>query len=198
MRPRSAVILTVIAAIVLAAGWWFGPRESGRERAPAPTARLAFPDLTAKLAKARRIEMVHQGKTMELDRTAQGWSLKEQSGYPALPSRVHGLLAGPSITEGALLAGVWDYAAVKVFEANWADFSMGTISVRDGHLGQVRLDRGTFRAGRGRRSSGRVARGERRRRCSQTARQRFVGVWLDRNRLAALRLARSRGPRRER
>lgn len=59
---------------------------------------------------------------------------------------VQGVLTSPAITEADLHAGVWDFAAVVVMEVNWADLTMGHRPIRTGHIGEVSIDRGTFRA----------------------------------------------------
>lgn len=57
-----------------------------------------------------------------------------------------GMLQSPSITEDDLRAGLWDYAAVVYFLVNWANLSMGAVILRLGHIGEVTVDRGFFRA----------------------------------------------------
>lgn len=57
-----------------------------------------------------------------------------------------GILSSPSITEEDLLAGRWDRAEVEIFYVNWADLTQGVLYVRVGHLGEVVVERGMFRA----------------------------------------------------
>lgn len=59
---------------------------------------------------------------------------------------VQGVLESPSITEDDLRAGIWDGAEIKIFQVNWADLTMGGLNLRIGHIGQVVIGRGTFRA----------------------------------------------------
>ena len=59
---------------------------------------------------------------------------------------VIGFISSPSITEADLLAGLWDYARVEVFQVNWASVTDGKIWQRVGHLGEVTLNRGQFHA----------------------------------------------------
>ena len=59
---------------------------------------------------------------------------------------VIGFIASPSITEADLLAGLWDYAAVEIFQVNWSSVTDGKIWQRVGNLGEVTLNRGQFQA----------------------------------------------------
>jgi uncharacterized phage protein (TIGR02218 family) len=56
------------------------------------------------------------------------------------------LLDGPSITDDDLRAGLWDFAAIKIFQVNYADLTMGSISERSGTTGEISLVRGQFTA----------------------------------------------------
>jgi uncharacterized phage protein (TIGR02218 family) len=44
-----------------------------------------------------------------------------------------------TITESDLIAGVWNHATVEIFRVNYLSISDGTISVRKGHLGEIRV-----------------------------------------------------------
>ena len=57
-----------------------------------------------------------------------------------------GIIDDEQITEGDLLAGVWDYARVEVFMVNWADTSMGRDVLMTGHLGQATIEAGRYTA----------------------------------------------------
>jgi hypothetical protein len=57
---------------------------------------------------------------------------------------VQGVLSSPNLTEDSLRAGLWDYAKFSVFYVNWANLSMGTISIRDGRFGEVSVQRDAF------------------------------------------------------
>jgi len=59
-------------------------------------------------------------------------------------SEVTGALHSESITEDDLRAGLWDYAAFRVFEVNYEDLTMGERKLRKGRLGQVRVERNAF------------------------------------------------------
>src|SRR5574340_658565 len=57
---------------------------------------------------------------------------------------LEGFLASPSITEEDVLSGVWDYAAVEMFEVNYANLTMGRNLIRKGTLGEIRAGRSQF------------------------------------------------------
>ena len=59
---------------------------------------------------------------------------------------VAGVLNAAVITEADLLAGVWDGAAVEIFEVNWRDLTQGVMSLATGTLGNVSAGRSTFTA----------------------------------------------------
>lgn len=50
-----------------------------------------------------------------------------------------GVLNSESITEADVDAGMWDYAAVHVFQANWADPSLGTLKELRGWFGEFKF-----------------------------------------------------------
>ena len=59
-----------------------------------------------------------------------------------------GILSSPSITEASLHQGLWDYAFYAIFMVNWKDLTntMGALVQRVGHLGEVTVERNTFKA----------------------------------------------------
>ncbi len=57
---------------------------------------------------------------------------------------LEGVLDATTITEGDLLAGVWDYALVEIFRVNYTAIADGVLWLRKGRLGQIRLNRATF------------------------------------------------------
>lgn len=59
---------------------------------------------------------------------------------------VVGLLDSAVITEADLQAGLWDYAAVEIFEVNYADLTMGSMKLIKGNLGEVKIGRQQFSA----------------------------------------------------
>lgn len=59
---------------------------------------------------------------------------------------VEGFLASPSITDADIHSGLWDFAAVEIFEVNYRDLTMGRNVIRVGTLGEVRGGRSKFNA----------------------------------------------------
>ena len=57
-----------------------------------------------------------------------------------------GYLNASFITDADIQAGLWDYAAIELFEINYLDTSMGRNLIRSGTLGQVKTGRQTFNA----------------------------------------------------
>lgn len=50
------------------------------------------------------------------------------------------------ITNADLRAGRWDFADIEIFQVNYKDLTMGTIALRKGNLGQVRMGKVRFEA----------------------------------------------------
>lgn len=52
---------------------------------------------------------------------------------------VNSFLDSDTLTESDLLAGIWNHATVEIFRVNYKSLSDGTLSVRKGHLGEIRV-----------------------------------------------------------
>jgi uncharacterized phage protein (TIGR02218 family) len=59
---------------------------------------------------------------------------------------LEGFLASPAITDGDIHSGIWDFAAVEIFEVNYRDLTMGRNRMREGTLGEVKGGLASFRA----------------------------------------------------
>lgn len=94
MKPRTALVLAVVAVLALVGGWYFGMRTSRPSASGLAATQPAFPNLAPALQHAARITIQHQGKTTALERHGDVWGVAEDSGYPAQPGKVHDLLAG--------------------------------------------------------------------------------------------------------
>jgi uncharacterized phage protein (TIGR02218 family) len=57
---------------------------------------------------------------------------------------VEGMLSSESITETDILAGIYDFAEIEIFQINYADISQGILKMRRGWLGEVSLTRQNF------------------------------------------------------
>lgn len=57
---------------------------------------------------------------------------------------IQGVLGSPAITDADIHSGLWDYAAIEVFEVNYLDLTQGRNLLRAGTLGEVRGGRSKF------------------------------------------------------
>jgi len=57
---------------------------------------------------------------------------------------VEGMLSSSSISETDLLAGIYDFAEIEIFQINYNDTSQGTLKLRRGWLGEVSLHKQQF------------------------------------------------------
>ncbi|HET7883728.1 MAG TPA: DUF4340 domain-containing protein [Acetobacteraceae bacterium] len=94
MRPTTLLALVIIGVLAVAGGWYFGMAREPTEQQAYNGGRLMFPDLAPKLQDAAKIEITHQGKTMEIDRHGDAWGLADRGGYVVQPSKLRGMLTG--------------------------------------------------------------------------------------------------------
>jgi hypothetical protein len=95
MRPRSLGILVALGVLVLAGGWYFGTATTPVEQAGIDAGKLMFPDLAAKLPQVAKVEVVHQGKPMAIDKRPDGsWGLADRDGYRVQETKLRGMLTG--------------------------------------------------------------------------------------------------------
>lgn len=59
---------------------------------------------------------------------------------------IQGFLHSPTITDEDIHSGKWDYAAIEMFQVNYADLTMGKDILRRGTLGEVKGGRSKFTA----------------------------------------------------
>lgn len=59
---------------------------------------------------------------------------------------VSGVIDSVQVTDDDLVSGRWHFAAVDLFEVNYADLSQGVHTIGSGHLGRVRLEGLIYRA----------------------------------------------------
>jgi len=57
---------------------------------------------------------------------------------------VEGMLISGSITEADILAGLYDFAEIEIFQVNYTDLTQGTLQLRRGWLGEVSLYKQQF------------------------------------------------------
>lgn len=95
MTPRNSVILAAVAAIVLFAGWRFGPGATPGVQSGVSAGMLAFPNLAPKLQDAAQVDITYQGKTLVIARQPDGiWGLADRGGFPVQQDKLRELLTG--------------------------------------------------------------------------------------------------------
>lgn len=98
MSDRSLIVLVLLGVLALAGGWYFGPGQAPAERHSAEIGSLAFPGLAGRLTQAKKVEIVHQGKTLVMARRGDGpdagWGLADRDLYPVQASVLRAILTG--------------------------------------------------------------------------------------------------------
>jgi hypothetical protein len=94
MRARTTLILCVAGAVALGAGVYLGSNQSAGVTQTIAMGRLAFPHLASRLRNAARIELVHGGTTLAIEKKGDRWVSANNGGYPVQADKLHGLLAG--------------------------------------------------------------------------------------------------------
>jgi hypothetical protein len=96
MTSRGLIVLCVLGAVSLAGGWYFGTAHEPAEQTSVAGGTLMFPGLTAKLADAARIEIIHQNKTIALvrqgDKAESPWGLVQRGMYPVQATKLREML----------------------------------------------------------------------------------------------------------
>lgn len=92
MKPRTSLLLAVIAVVVLAVGLYFGTGQTPERHFTAGT--LVFPGLTAKLQDAARLEISNQGKTLVVAKRNDVWGLADRGYYPVEADKLREILSG--------------------------------------------------------------------------------------------------------
>lgn len=72
--------------------------------------------------------------------------LQSSAGLNVDTGEAQGALVSPSITEADMLAGLWDFARLTVFQVNYNDLTMGALIERAGTVGEITTDKGYFKA----------------------------------------------------
>jgi len=96
---RGIVVMGGLGAAALAAGILLTPE--GEQPGRFTSGTLAYPDLTARLAQAARIEIIAQSGRVTLLRGEPEWAVEQVGGYPARPARLRELLT--ALTELRLI-----------------------------------------------------------------------------------------------
>jgi hypothetical protein len=94
VKPRTLIILVVLAAIALGGGWYFSAPTVPMQNSAGDAGRLMFPGLAPHLADAAQVELVHGASTLRIVKDAKSgdWGLAERGGYPVDTAKLRGLL----------------------------------------------------------------------------------------------------------
>ena len=96
MKPRNALIVLAVGLLVLIGGWFLGPARLPGTSRHFSAGKLMFPDLAPRLQQAARVEVVHQGKLLVIEkRSVNGavrWGLADRGGYPVQETKLRGML----------------------------------------------------------------------------------------------------------
>jgi uncharacterized phage protein (TIGR02218 family) len=95
--------------------------------------------------------------TLDTDLVFDGLTYRSTAGYTATSIEssselnpdnleVDGFLASPSITTADIYSGLWDHAAIEIFELDHLRPWLGVNMLRSGNLGEVRAGRDKFNA----------------------------------------------------
>ena len=97
MTQSRLLALVIAAVLAVAGGWYFGTATEPVQHTAIDTGELMFPDLTAKLKDARRVEITTKGKVTAIELKNGVWGVADRGGYPVQETKLRGLLT--SLTE---------------------------------------------------------------------------------------------------
>lgn len=92
MKPRTVVVLVALGAIAVAGGWYYGVATVPSEQQSVNAGKLMFPGLTKRLPQTAKIEIIHQGKTLTIERHGNAWGLANRDLYPVQETKLRGML----------------------------------------------------------------------------------------------------------
>jgi len=96
MTTRTLIILVVLGVVAIAGGWYFGIATMPSEQVAANGGKLMFPDLTPRLQQAAKVEVVHQGQKLVIEKHEEHghvrWGLASRGGYPVQETKLRGML----------------------------------------------------------------------------------------------------------
>lgn len=95
MSNRNLIVLVLLGVLSLGGGWYFGPGMVRPSVTTAEAGSLVFPGLAERLAQTRRVEILHQGKTVVIEPGGDGvWGLADRDFYPVQVSALRDILTG--------------------------------------------------------------------------------------------------------
>jgi Domain of unknown function (DUF4340) len=92
MSQTRLLALVLAAVLAVAGGWYFGIATKPVEHASIENGKLMFPDLTAKLKDARKIEITSKGNVTAIELKNGVWGVADRGGYPVQETKLRGLL----------------------------------------------------------------------------------------------------------
>jgi hypothetical protein len=94
MSQTRLLALVLAAVLAVAGGWYFGTATQPVQHASIDNGKLMFPDLTAKLKDARKIEITNKGNVTVIELKNGVWGVDDRGGYPVQETKLRGLLTG--------------------------------------------------------------------------------------------------------
>jgi uncharacterized phage protein (TIGR02218 family) len=91
-------------------------------------------------------DIVISGVTYKADGSFQASAIQNRAALSTDNLDIIGLLDSTSISEADLRAGLYDHARIDVYLCNWADVTQGTMQLRRGWLGEVKINGGKYEA----------------------------------------------------
>jgi len=133
MKLRSALVLVVLGAAALVAGWYFGTGPAGQQRREVAAGTPVFPDLPQRIEQAVKVEIVSGKSTLTMVQQDGTWVLPERGSYPVDQGKLRELLIG--LTQlGRIEARTADpaqYARLGVGDPQGADATAKLVRVLD-------------------------------------------------------------------
>ncbi len=94
MSPRTLLFLVVLGVVALCGGWYYGVTTAPTEQQSFDAGKLVFPGLAPQLQQVTKIEIVHQGKPVIIEKHGDSWGLVERDLYPVQDTKLREMLTG--------------------------------------------------------------------------------------------------------
>jgi hypothetical protein len=105
MTTRTLIVLVVLGVVAVAGGWYFGIATMPAEQSAGNNGKLMFPDLATRLQQAAKVEVVHPGQHLVIEKHQVNgqvrWGLASRGGYPVQETKLRGMLT--ALTELRLM-----------------------------------------------------------------------------------------------
>lgn len=101
---------------------------------------------TVVAATSHDADIVFAGVTYYSTQAYNGSDVESSSALNPDNLEISGFLQSPTITNADIYSGRWDFAAIELFEVNYADLTQGKNVLRAGTLGEVKAGRSAFTA----------------------------------------------------